>query len=198
MHLNKYLAEAIGTFVLALAVGLSLAKGFPVPTPVVAGLTLAMGVYTLGGISGAHFNPAVTLALWSIKKISSVEGLFYIVAQLAGAGLAILGRAILVDPDSIVTAQNTVHAAATEALGAFLLVWGVSAVVHGKVHQAAAGLTIGSSLLLGILLASVGSNGVLNPAVALGIGSLNLAYVLGPITGAVVAAWGYRALSAKD
>jgi glycerol uptake facilitator-like aquaporin len=82
-----------------------------------------------------------------------------------------------------------------EAIGAAILVLGVSSVVHGKVTQGASGLTIGSALSLGVLAASAQSNGVVNPAVALGIGSVSLAYVFGPILGGLIAAWGYRALA---
>lgn len=66
--MNKYIAEAIGTFALTLAVGLSLAGEFPVSTPILAALTLGLFVYSVGHLSGTHLNPAVTIGAWSIKK----------------------------------------------------------------------------------------------------------------------------------
>ena len=59
--MNKYLAELLGTFALTLAVGVSLAGKFPVPTPLVAALALGICVYTMSAISGTHINPAITL-----------------------------------------------------------------------------------------------------------------------------------------
>lgn len=69
-----------------------------------------------------------------------------------------------------------------------MLVLGVTAVVDKRVSQGASGLTIGSSLLLGILIASHGSAGIANPAVAVGLGSISVSYILGPIVGGVAAA----------
>ncbi|MBI3696807.1 MAG: aquaporin [Acidobacteria bacterium] len=189
--MKKYLAEFLGTFALALAVGLSLAGKFPVPTPVVAGLTLGICVYTMGAISGTHINPAITIGLLAIRKISVKDAVAYLVAQFAGAALAMaVGRAFVAPAALTVVDSGATFGA--EALGAFWLAFGVASVVYGKAPAAASGLTIGGSLLLGITLAAAGSNGVLNPAVALGIGSLSIAYVVGPIGGAVLAMLLYR------
>lgn len=185
-------AELLGTFLLALLVHLSLGGHFPVPTPVVAGLTVGLLVYMIGGISGAHLNPAVTVSLWSIGKISVADAVGYIVAQFIGAALAlILGNVLLGGSPAMVVGDSAMIVAA-EALGAAILLLGISSVVHGKAPHDAAGLTIGGALLLGILAASTQSNGVLNPAVALGIGSMSLSYIAGPVIGGVIAAWGYR------
>lgn len=194
--LQKYAAELLGTFVLALAVSLSLQSDWPLATPLVAALTVCLFVYTVGNISGTHINPAVTIALASLRKIDVKDALCYLVAQFAGGLLAMLAAkhygsgfapALLV--------VDTPRVAAAEALGAFVLVFGIASVVHGKVHAAASGLTIGGSLLLGILLASVASNGVLNPAVAVGIGSVSVVYLLAPVGGALAAAWLYHYLA---
>ncbi|MBM3231745.1 aquaporin, partial [Candidatus Peregrinibacteria bacterium] len=75
-----------------------------------------------------------------------------------------------------------------EAAGAFLLVLGITAVVDGRVQSEASGLTIGSSLLLGILVAAHFSAGILNPAVAVGLGSISLSYLIGPVIGGIAAA----------
>lgn len=192
-------AEALGTFLLTLAVSVSLANGTPLSTAVVAGLTLGLVVYMLGPVSGAHVNPAVTIGLLSIKKISMQAAIGYVVAQCVGALLAMFVSQILSGGavPSMTVASDPMTAIA-EAIGAAVLVLGVSSVVHGKTPHDASGLTIGGSLLLGIMLASAASNGVVNPAVALGIGSVSISYILGPIIGGVIAAWLYRDLAAKS
>lgn len=195
MTARRFSSELLGTFLLAFLVHLSLGGHFGVPTPIIAGLTLGLIVYMLGGISGAHVNPAVTIALASIGKISWSDAGAYVVAQFIGGVLALLfGNALLAAPLAV-TADTSLMIVVAEAIGAGILVLGVSSVVFGKAPKEASGLTIGTALALGALAASVQSNGVLNPAVALGIGSLSFAYLIGPILGGVIAAQGYKALA---
>ena len=119
------MAELIGTFILALSVALSLIYKFPVPTPVVAGLTLGLMVYILGPISGAHLNPAVTLSLSVIKKISPLHTLYYVIAQFLGGFLA-WNVAISVSSKALeLTILNTPAVGLAEALGAAILLLGV-------------------------------------------------------------------------
>jgi len=196
--MKKYLAEFLGTFALALAVALSLAGKFPVPTPVIAGLALGVCVYTFGAISGTHINPAITIGLLAIGKIGIKDAAAYIVAQFAGGGLALCVSGVILGSHPPVTAVDNLNVFGGEALGAFWLAVGVASVVLGKAPAAAAGLTIGGSLLLGISFAAPLSNGVLNPAVALGIGSFSLVYVLGPIVGAAIAMLLYKLVASPD
>jgi glycerol uptake facilitator-like aquaporin len=193
--MKKYIAEFVGTFALALAVGLSLTGKLPVPTPVIAGLALGVSVYTLGAISGTHINPGITIGLLSIGKISVKDAVAYVAVQLAAGATAMMAAGALAAKPAAGGADSGLIFAC-EALGAFFLATGVAAVVHGKAPAAAAGLTIGGSLLLGILIAMQGSNGVLNPAVAVGIGSVSLTYLVAPVVGAVVAMQLYRRISA--
>ncbi len=192
--LNKYLAEFLGTFALSLVVALSLAGSFPVPTPVLAGLTLGLFVYSIGHLSGTHINPAITLAALSIKKISLMDAVYYWVAQFLGASLAcwvslqMVARATL----TVGTDPMTILA---EALGTFFFAFGVAAVIYGRVPKDLTGIAVGGSLLLGISIAASISNGVLNPAVALGIGSFSIAYLIGPMIGAVLGMWAFKLLS---
>lgn len=65
MSNKKLLAEGFGTFILTLTAMFSILGSFDVPTPVLVGLTLMLFVYTIGSLSGAHLNPAVTVGLWS-------------------------------------------------------------------------------------------------------------------------------------
>ena len=196
--MKKYLAEFLGTFALALAVALSLAGKFPVPTPALAAITLGVCVYTFGAISGTHINPAITIGLLTVGRIKIVDAAAYIVAQFAGAAVAKFAAGCLLGSHPPVTAVDNLSVFGAEGLGAFWLATGVIAVVSGKAPSAAAGLTIGGSLLVGIAFAAPISNAVLNPAVALAIGSFSVMYVVGPIVGAIVAMLLYHFVLARD
>lgn len=197
MKLQKYLAELIGTFFLTLAVSLSLLYTAPLATPLIAGITLGLFVFTVGSISGAHLNPAVTIGLASIRKISLKDAALYIVAQIIGALLAMLAVKGLSGQGLEILADNKITTGIAEAIGAFILIFGVSSLVHEKADGDVSGLIVGSSLFLGISLTSGFSNGVLNPAVAIGIGSISAMYLLAPIVGTVAGAWIYKLLIKK-
>ncbi len=193
--MNKYFAELLGTFVLALAVIVSLSGVFILPTPVLAALTVGVFVYTIGRISGTHLNPAVTLGILSIKKISVRDAVGYIIAQFGGAGLAMLVAQVFIPILPIVPVSDSVWVVLAEVLGTFILVFGIASVVYGKVSRELSGVVIGGSLLLGIALASSGSNGILNPAVAMALYSLSLSYVVGPLLGGLLGVWVFKFLS---
>jgi len=182
-------AELFGTFGLSLAVLISInSPGFPVGTPVIAGLTLGLFVYTIGPISGCHINPAVTLGLAAIRKVDMKTAGAYIVAQILGAALAIgVGGLLFASPEAL-TWTDSAGVGAAEALGAMIFLFGIAAVVLGRVPDAMSGVVVGGSLMLGVLWAAQTSNGVLNPAVAFSLGSMSLAYIWGPVLGAVVGA----------
>jgi glycerol uptake facilitator-like aquaporin len=188
----RLVAELLAVFCLTLGVSVSLAA-LKEATPLVAALTVGLFVYTIGPVSGAHINPAVTIGLASVGKIAWKEALWYIGAQVVGALLAMLAVSAVADvPDPNVTDELTVVAG--EMVGAFVLVFGVSAVAYGKVNAGASGAVVGLSLLLGIALAVLSgfSAGVLNPAVALGIGTVSVFYLVAPLVGGVLAAQLYR------
>lgn len=192
--MKKYVVEALGTGALTLVVGLSLVSEFPVATPLLAALTLGLFVYTVGHLSGTHINPAVTIGAWSIGKIDSRTAAMYVVAQVIGAGVVmlLLSRTVAM-PELTVSGAGLVGFA--EFLGTFFFTFGIAAVVYGKIPSALSGAVVGGSLLLGIAIAAgLGSNGVLNPAVAFGVGSVNVMYLLGPILGAVCGMQVYKRL----
>ncbi len=192
--MKKYIAEALGAGTLTLVVGLSLAGTFPVSTPVLVALTLGLFVYSLGHVSGTHINPAVTIGIWSIGKISNKDALLYIVAQFLGALVAL----VILREFSKVTGlevDGSFLIGIAEMLGAFFFAFGIAGVVYGKVSGSLSGLMVGGSLLLGIAIsAMLGGNGVLNPAVAFGISSFGVMYILGPIIGAVLGMQAYKYL----
>ena len=184
--MKKYIAELVGTFALTLVVALSLAGHFPIPTPFLAALTLGLFVYSVGHISGTHINPAVTIGAWSIKKISTNTAIAYIAFQFIGASLALFLVGLTVGMPSV-TVTDVWQIGFAELLGTFFFTFGIASVIYGKTPSQLSGIVVGGSLLLGITIAALlGSNGVLNPAVAFGIGSLGFMYVLGPIIGSVL------------
>jgi aquaporin Z len=191
-HLKKYFAELLGTFSLSLAVVVAVHAGGPISVPLVAGLTLGLFVYSLGHISGAHFNPAVTLGAWTVGKIKHHDAILYLIAQFIGAGLAMMVAVNSGANISLIVA-NTGAIALAEIIGTFFFTFGIAAVVFGKTPAQMSGLTIGASLVLGVVVASaLGSNGVLNPAVAMALGSFNLMYLVGPIIGSILGMNVYR------
>lgn len=193
--MNKYFAELLGTFVLALAVIVSLSGSLIFPAPILAALTVGVFVYTIGRISGTHLNPAVTLGILSVKKISVRDAVGYIAAQFGGAGLATFIAQAFIHIPPVVPVSDSVWVVLSEALGTFILVFGIASVVFGKVSRELSGVVIGGSLLLGIALASSGSNGILNPAVAMAINSLSFSYVVGPLLGGLLGVWIFKFLS---
>lgn len=188
---ERCVAELFGTFLLTFAVLVSLRVGFAVPTVIVAALTLGTIVYMVGSISGAHVNPAITIGLHSIGKINLRDTVLYIVFQVIGAVIAMMLLQNITAVD-LLRAENSVMAAVCELLGAFVFGTGVAAVAFGRVHEAASGLAVGSSLFLGLVVASSGSLAILNPAVAIGLGAMSLVYLLAPIAGTVCGMQFYR------
>lgn len=198
---HRYLAELIGTYLLAQAISYAALSG-AIPVPLAAGLTLGILVYVIGPISGAHVNPAVTIALASLKKISVTDAIAYLIAQFLGAGVVILKSQYLLGQTFTAPASPATLTAYGplfgEACGTMILLLAVAAVVHKRVDAPASGLAIGGALTVGVVSAALFSNGVLNPAVALAVGSFSWMYVAGPIIGGLVGAWVYRLLHGME
>jgi len=193
---KQLLAELFGTFTLTLIVLASINNpSFPIPTPFLAALTLGVFVATIGKISGCHINPAVTLALLSVKEIPMQKALRYIVAQILGAALANTLLKLAIPNLTLVASNASLNTLIFETLGATIFIFGIASVVFKKTNEHLAPPIIGLSLLLGISAAAIGSNAILNPAVALGIGSIDLVYLLAPIVGGIIAMQGYRWLA---
>ncbi len=88
-EVKRYGAEAVAAFILCMIVVLVSQSNLAILTPLLAGLALGLSVYTIGSISGAHANPAVTLGALSIGKISIKDAVGYIVGQFIGAAAAL-------------------------------------------------------------------------------------------------------------
>jgi aquaporin Z len=194
---KKYIAEAVGTFALSFVVlgAVSSSGLLPIPVPILAGLTLALFVYTIGSISGCHINPAVTLGLLSINKITPKDALGYVVAQMLGAlGALVLAKSLLMVSPVVVGAFSSAVFFA-EMLGTFFFAFGIASVVYGKAKEQMSGIVVGWSLLFGILVASLaGASGILNPAVAFALNSVSVVYILAPIAGSVLGFQVYKYL----
>jgi glycerol uptake facilitator-like aquaporin len=185
-------AEFLGTGILALVV-LSVQRstiGIPYFVAIAAGLAVAALSLALSTVSGAHFNPAITLGLWSARKVRTVPALTYVVAQLLG-GWAAYGVYTYFVNSSLqkLGGHYSSRVMLAEATGAFIfaLVWAAVAA-----QRLSAG-TVGAGLTLGIIVAASASIAILNPAVAIAerawevAGSVGwLTYALGPVIGAVV------------
>src|SRR5436305_2160422 len=85
--MNRYLTEFTGTFFLVFTIGCSVLVGTPM-APLAIGASLMVMVYMGGHVSGAHYNPAVSLGLFLRRKIDAVTLVAYWVAQLVGGALA--------------------------------------------------------------------------------------------------------------
>ena len=229
-----YVAEFIGTFALVLfvtwavsefvAAPVSQGPNLPQVQPFidfgVIGLVhvfvLFMLIQTLAVVSGAHFNPAVTLALFAIRQIRAIDAAIYVVVQLAGAVCGALVTKLILDKLDNADAVNFGAVKVSEALdkstglgmlvegiGTFFLVWaivGVAVNPHG--FREWAGLVIGATLGFLVMVAAPLTGAGFNPARAFGPdlvagsfdggGKFLLVYVLAPLLGAVLAAFTSR------
>lgn len=224
--LAAYIAELLGTFFLVFAITLVGVLFISVGDSAqfgsdyaVVGLTyafvLTVLIFTLGGASGGHFNPAITVGAALMKKIAAVDAVIYILAQLSGGVLgALLTKALLVDEGRAANygavqvsplLGGAFAGAVVEALGTFLLVLTVLAVALGvRAAKEWAPLAIGLALgLVGLILVPL-TGGSVNPARWFGPALVSgewgsvLAYVVGPLVGAVLAFVVYRFLIAPS
>ncbi len=182
-------AEFLGTFSLASAV-LAMAgrTSFPFFPAVMAGGTLGLMVLAIGSVSGAHINPAVTVGMWTLRKIGTTSAAVYIVAQLLGGAVAWRFNEYLLNSPlkNIAGDKFDWRVLIAEAVGTFVFTFGIAAAVYQGYKGLRQAVAIGGSLTLGVLIATFASNGALNPAVALGINSWSFAYVAGPLLGSIL------------
>ncbi len=196
-NLKKYFAEYLGTFILTTVVIASIAGDFSVSTAVLASLTLLIFVYTIGNISGCHLNPAVTLGIFSLKKIQAKQALAYLMVQLLGGASAFYLTRLL-DISTRTTFSSDNSALMGEFLGMMVFAFGISAIAHRAVDDDMNGVLIGGSLLIGLAIASLfGAGAFLNPAVMLGLGVSSAIYVMVDLLGAVVGFQLYKLFNNK-
>lgn len=177
----KYVYEFIGTFFLVLTVGMTVmgAGNVGLWAPLAIGSVLAVMVYAGGHISGGHYNPAVSLAVYLRKRLSIQELGFYWGAQLA-AGIVAAFVTIYLKDGKGTTPIELNHAKAL--LGEFLFTFALCYVVLNVATAKATagnsyfGWAIGFTVLAGAYAMGAISSAAFNPAVALGITILNLSH----------------------
>jgi len=190
------LAEFLGTATLvmvALALSEITSVSYFVATSVAA--TLGVVYMMFAGLSGGNFNPAITLALWTARKVGSLKALAYIVAQMVGGFASWQLYQYFTDHKlASKTANWNWHVFAAEAVGTVVLSMGFAAAVNRGANALESALTYATALFAGIMIAATVAAGYLNPAVALGLDSFNWVYVLGPLVGALVGVNAYEYL----
>ena len=183
-------AEFLGTGILTLVVlGVSKSTiGIPYFVAIAAGLVLVAMSLALGAVSGAHFNPAITIGLWTTRKIKAMPAIVYIAAQLLGAGAAYLLYTYFIGQTWNNTGEYSTKVLVTEAVGAFIFGLAWAAASYQRLEAGKAAAVVGIGLMLGLIVASVAAPAILNPAVAFGTRMFVLGtYILGPILGSVIA-----------
>ena len=177
--MRKYITEFIGTFFLVLTVGMVVIGGKGDFAPIAIGSVLMVMVFAGGHISGAHYNPAVTLAVLIRRKISLGEAIPYWIAQFTAGAIAaytvifLMGDKMPADAAAMV---NPVHGLVAEFLGTFALAYVVLNVATAKENSGNSfyGLDIGFTVMsMAYAFGSI-SGGAFNPAVAIGISLLHL------------------------
>jgi len=217
-----YISEFVGTFFLVLGIcGVVSAGAGAAPLTNVAlvhTLVLMSLVYAIGSISGCHVNPAVTIALAAIRKINGRDAGIYIACQVAGGVCAALlvhaffevrGDAVNFGTPAVsklfLSGGDAFLALIAEALGAFLLMWAVmGTAVNPAAPKGVAGIAIGGALGVGVLIFGPATGASFNPARWFGPALISgefadaWLYILGPIVGALGAAFLYRSVMELD
>jgi aquaporin Z len=210
--MKKYLAEGIGTFFLMLTMVMTANNGTGTLSPLAIGLALTGLTYAGWHISTAHYNPAVTLAVLICGRIDRTDALYYVVAQIAGAVVAALFGAFLLNcsgATSIPTLlnKNGLCALIAEFLGAFALAYVLLNVAFTNRNEGNSyyGLAIGFTLTGAIWTLTGISGGAFNPALALGAtiagmfdGADYWIYLIGALLGAAAAASAFQVVYGRQ
>ncbi len=206
---RSLVVEAIGTFTLIFAGtgAVMVAAGKTdiglLEIALAHGLAIALMVSALGAISGGHFNPAVTVAMWVTRRIGTVSAAGYVVAQLAGAVLASLALLALF-PEGLRDEAKMGAAAlgpsidfargvGLEAILTFFLVIVIFGTAVDSRAPKLGGLAIGLTITMDILIAGPLTGAAMNPARAFGPALVagawddHVVWWIGPIIGAVAA-----------
>jgi MIP family channel proteins len=204
---KKLVAEFLGTFTLVFvgAGAIMTGKADLLGIALAHGLAIAIMIAAVGGISGGHFNPAVTFGFLVTKRISIEKAAQYWVSQLLGAAFAawtlksVYGSmAGSVGGASLSQGVSPMKAMLAEGIGTFLLMLVIVGTAIDKRGSFAAGFPIGLTISSVILVIGPMTGAALNPArwfgPALVTGSWSNAWVwlVGPLLGASVAALGYN------
>lgn len=214
---RKALADAIGTFALVFAgcgavVVEATAGGLGhAGICAVFGLVVGVMIFATGHVSGAHFNPAVTLAFASIGRFPWREVPAYIGAQCGAAVLAALAvQGLIGDAASLgatvpAAGLSLAGALGIEVLLSFFLMFVITSVAtDGRAAGQLAAVAIGGTVALCALVGGPLTGASMNPARTLGPGLVSgqldavLLYLVGPVLGALAGAWTYSLVACGD
>ena len=208
--LRKTVAEFIGTFMLVLvgcgAIVVDAQMGGAlghVGVSLTFGLVIMVMIYATGHLSGAHFNPAVSIAFATIGRFSWREVPFYILGQLAAALLGALALKVLLASDgslgATVSTMPMESAFAIEVLLTFSLMFVITSVAtDARAEGAMAGLAIGGTVAMAALMGGPLTGASMNPARSLGPALISgrmdglWLYLVAPCVGAVLGGVVYR------
>ncbi len=207
--MGKFLTEFIGTFFLVATIGFTvIAPGAGDLAPLAIGASLMVMIFAGGHVSGAHYNPAVTLAVFIRGRCTAADVMSYWIAQILGAAAA---AAIVLfmkgNPAVEVMVPDVTRALVAEFLYTFALCYVVLnvATAKGTSGNSAYGLAIGFTVLVGAYSVGAISGGAFNPAVAVGITIMGLSsvaniwiYLVANLAGAAVAAFTFLAINPTD
>ncbi len=207
--MNKYFVEFVGTFFLILTIGCTvISGGSGVIPPLAIGAALMVMVYAGGHVSGAHYNPAVTLGVWIRGRCEGKDILPYMVSQALGASLAAAAVKFLRPGAPVAPMAPPVAAAlVAEFLFTFALVYVVLNVATAKsnANNSFYGLAIGMTVMVGAFAVGDISGGVFNPAVAIGISILGVSswgniwiYAAANFLGGAAAGFAFKAINPAD
>jgi len=207
--MRRYAVEFVGSFFLVLTIcGAVLAKASLAPLAI--GLALAALVYAGGHVSGAHYNPAVTVAVFLRGGLPGRDVAPYMLAQVLGsAAAATLARWMAGSPEQAfsVTGKALAVAFTAELLVTFMLAYVVLNVATSASHpnNSFYGLAIGATVLGGAISVGGLSGGVFNPAVAVGVSVAGLiswsmlwVYMVANLAAGALAALAFRALNPAE
>jgi aquaporin Z len=205
--MKKYLVEFIGTFFLVFTVGMSVRSGAQL-APLAIGASLMVMIFAGGHISGGHFNPAVTLAVWLRGKCPAKDVIPYWIAQfLAGTVAALLVSFLFAGKAAAPALHGSIESIIVEFLFTFALAWVVLnvATAKGTAGNSFYGLAIGFTVLTGAVAVGGVSGGAFNPAVGLGVFVMGLEsikqfgiYLVSDLVGGAVAALTFKAVNSED
>jgi aquaporin Z len=211
--MNKYLTEFIGTFFLVLTIGLVVVGQAPLGALAIGSILMVM-IFMGGHVSGAHYNPAVTLAVYMRGKLPVADVAPYMIAQIIGAFVAgimvyiLTGQTFAPAPGANV---SVINALLTEIIYTFALALVVLnvATAKGTSGNPTYGLAIGFTIVVAAIAGGGISGGAYNPAVGLGPtlsqalfgGAFNTSvwiHIVGPLIGGALAALVFKVQNPDD
>lgn len=206
--MRKYAVEFIGTFFLVLTIVCAVNTNGSL-APLGIGAVLMTMIYAGGHISGAHYNPAVSVAAFIRGRLPAADLGPYIGAQIVGGGLAALIGGYLVETSAgpAWSGKALGSALIVEFLFTFALAWVVLNVATSKDHDGNGfyGLAIGFTVMAGAVAVGGISGAAFNPAVGIAVSLAGMSdwanvwvYLVAPVAGAAAAAFAFKALNPDD